>query len=106
MVEALQPLFAEITPERVMAMQDFQSMMGEVQDSEVFLARLDKHTRGDETRAKTLARFRHWLLVRRTAQITYCLKHTDRLHEFWPLKEENFDKPPAAKRARRSKFPP
>jgi CHAD domain-containing protein len=105
MVEALQPLFAEITRERVSAMQDFQSMMGEVQDGEVFFARLDKHTRGDETRAKMLARFRHWLLVRHTAQITYCLKHADRLHEFWPLKEGIIDKPSIAKRAPRSKFP-
>jgi CHAD domain-containing protein len=102
MVEALQPLFAEITPERVAAMQDFQSMMGEVQDTEVFLARLDKHTRGHEKRAKTLARFRRWLLVRHTAQITYCLEHADRLREFWPLKDGKKDTSPTTKRARRA----
>jgi len=102
MMEALQPLFPEITTERVAAMQDFQSMMGEVQDTEVFLARLDKHARGHEKRAKTLARLRRWLLVRLTAQITYCLKHADGLHQFWPLKERTIDKSPATKPAKRT----
>jgi CHAD domain-containing protein len=85
MVEALQPLFAEITPKRIVSMQDFQSMMGEVQDSEVCLARLDKYAHGHQVRAKTLARLRRWLMLRHTGQITDCLKHADRLHQFWPL---------------------
>lgn len=89
MVEALQPLFAGITPKRLAKMQDFQSMMGEVQDSEVFLARLDKFARRHEYLASTLARFRHWLLLRHTTQIACCLKHADRLHDFWPLKPRN-----------------
>jgi len=101
MVEALQPLFAEITPERVATMQDYQSMMGEVQDTEVFLARLDKYTRGREARAKTLARFRRWLLLQHTAQITRCLKHADRLPAFWPLKDGATATPPTAERKRR-----
>ena len=86
MVEALQPLFSDITAKRVTAMQDYQSMMGEVQDTEVFLARLDKFARQHESYASTLARFRHWLLQRHTTQIAYCLKHADQLHKFWPLK--------------------
>jgi CHAD domain-containing protein len=102
MMEALQPLFAEIAPERVAAMQEFQSMMGTVQDTEVFLARLDKHTRDHELRARTLARFRRWLLVRHTAQITYCLKHAGRLHEFWPLDGAHSGKTLAAARTRRA----
>ena len=102
MVEALQPLFAEITPARVAAMQDYQSMMGEVQDTEVFLARLDKHTRGHEARAKALARFRRWLLLQHTAQITCCLKHADHLLTFWPLKDGAAVTPPTAERAARA----
>lgn len=85
MVEALQPLFPEVTPERLEAMHYYQSMMGEVQDTEVLLARLDKHTQGHKTRARTLALFRRWLLVQHTAQITHCLTHAEGLHEFWPL---------------------
>lgn len=102
MMEALQPLFPEITIERVAAMQDFQSMMGEVQDTEVFLARLDKHAHRHEKRAKTLAQLRRWLLVRLTAQITYCLKHADGLHQFWPLRDRTTDKSPAIKSAKRT----
>jgi len=87
MVEALQPIFPEVTPDRLSAMQEFQSMMGEVQDTEVFLARLDRYARAAKRRAQALARFRHWLLRDRTAQITRCLKHGDRLHCFWPLEQ-------------------
>ena len=86
MVEALQPLFAEITAERVAAMQDFQSMMGKVQDTEVFLARLDKFARRHESLIRSLTRFRLWLLQRHTAQIAYCLEHAERLHKFGPHK--------------------
>ena len=85
MVEALQPILAGVTPEGLRAMRNFQSMMGDLQDTEVLLARLDKFTRGVPARARPLARFRHWLLGRRTAQIARCLKHADRLHRFWPL---------------------
>ncbi|HXJ56745.1 MAG TPA: CHAD domain-containing protein [Verrucomicrobiae bacterium] len=85
MVEALQPILLGVTPARIAALQDFQSMMGDVQDTDVFLARLDKYTRRHHRRARRLARFRHWLLRRRTAQITYCLNHADRLNGFWPL---------------------
>jgi CHAD domain-containing protein len=46
MVEAMQPLLDGITARHIAAMQDYQSMMGDVQDSEVFLARLDKSARG------------------------------------------------------------
>src|SRR5688572_666906 len=103
MVEALQPLFPEITPERVTAMQDFQSIMGDVQDTEVFLARLDKYASEHETRAKTLARLRRWLLVRLTAQITCCLKHADRLHQFWPIEGGKLDDSRAIRVTRHSK---
>ena len=98
MVEALQPLFAEITAERIAAMQDFQSMMGEVQDTEVLLGRLDKFARRHESLTRDLARFRRWLLQRHTAQVAYCLSHAGRLHEFWPLKPRR--KPSVSRRAR------
>lgn len=97
MVEALQPLYPAITAERLAAMQKFQSMMGEVQDTEVFLARLDKFARRDESSARDLARFRRWLLQRHTAQIACCLGHAGRLHAFWPLKPSR--KPAASRRA-------
>jgi hypothetical protein len=65
-------------------MQGFQTLFGELQDTDVFLGRLDKYARKDRQRARTLAAFRHWLLKRRTAQIGECLRHADMLLEFWP----------------------
>jgi CHAD domain-containing protein len=85
MIEALEPLYPSITPQRLAAMQKYQAMMGEVQDSEVLLARLDKYARRHPARRSTLSRFRHWILQRHTGQISYCLQHADGLHEFWPI---------------------
>ena len=85
MLETMQPLFANITAERVVAMQNFQSMMGEVQDTDVFLVRLDKFVGRQKSLTSRLARFRHWLLRRHTSQIAHCLKHADRIRDFWPL---------------------
>jgi CHAD domain-containing protein len=100
MVEALQPLLTGITPTLIAAMHDYQSMMGDVQDTDEFLKRVDKYARGDAKRARELARFRHWLLRRRTSQITFCLKHSDRLRGFWPLPQykNNKDHKPLAGR--------
>jgi CHAD domain-containing protein len=87
MVEALQPLFPAITSARLRAMHSFQAVLGELQDTDVFLARVDKFIRKDTTRAAPLASFRHWLLRRRTAQIQHCLESADVIDKFWPLPE-------------------
>jgi len=89
MVEALQPLFAEITPRRLKAMHSFQSLMGELQDTDVFLARVDKFGRRNPDRARALAGFRYWLLRRRTAQMSVCVKRVDALMTFWPIASRN-----------------
>jgi CHAD domain-containing protein len=102
MVEALQPLFPEISSARLAAMQRFQSMLGKVQDTEMFLARLGQYTRGHEQRAKMLARFRRWLTAQHTAQIGYCLKHADGLRAFWPLPDKTGGKPTSLKRNRQA----
>lgn len=89
MMEALQPAFDEITDSRLKAMRAFQSMMGAVQDTEVFIARLDKFARREKDVARALARFRHWLLSRHTQQIAYCLQHADRLLQFHPIQSRH-----------------
>lgn len=84
MVEALQPLLAGITAERLAAMRDYQAMMGEVRDTEVFLTRLDRFARRHESVATDQKRFRDWLVQRHILQVAHCLKHASRLQEFWP----------------------
>jgi CHAD domain-containing protein len=83
MVEALQPLLPEISHARLEAMQAFQTLLGDLQDSDVFLERVDKFNRKAPARAKSLAAFRHWLLRRRTQQIDLCMRHADALLDFW-----------------------
>lgn len=85
MVEALQPLFPGITRRRLEAMHTFQGLMGDLQDTDVFLARVDKFGRRDPRRARALAGFRYWLLRHRTAQMAVCVKRADDLMKFWPL---------------------
>lgn len=83
MVEALQPLLPEISHARLEAMQAFQTLLGDLQDSDVFLERVDKFSRKSPSGARSLAAFRHWLLRRRTQQIDLCMKHADALLDFW-----------------------
>lgn len=84
MVEVLRRLVPGISAARLEAMQGFQTLFGELQDTDVFLGRLEKFARKDRQRERTLAAFRHWLLKRRTGQIDACLRNADVLLEFWP----------------------
>lgn len=86
MVEALQPLFPEISLSRLRTMQSFQTLLGDLQDTDVFLARVDKFIHKNDEQAKPLASFRHWLLRRRTTQIQRCLERADIIETFWPLR--------------------
>jgi len=84
MVEVLHRLVPGISASRLKAMQDFQTLFGELQDTDVFLSRLDKFARKDPLQARALAAFRLWLLKRRTAQIDACIRGADVLLQFWP----------------------
>lgn len=92
MIEALQPLFPEISSKRLRAMHSFQTLLGDLQDTDVFLARLDKFVRNAEDRARLLAPFRHWLLQRRTVQVQQCLEGADVIRTFWPLCPSRLDR--------------
>jgi CHAD domain-containing protein len=94
MVEALQPVFRGLSETRLREMQAFQTVMGDLQDTQVFVRRLDKFARKQPTRAQALSRLRDWLLHRQTAQVRLCLREADRVFTFWPL-------PPARQAKRR-----
>ena len=51
MVEALSPLLPAVTEEHRHAMRGYQTMMGDIQDSEVLLAALDKFMQKEEVNA-------------------------------------------------------
>ena len=84
MVEVLHRLVPGISAARIKEMQAFQTLFGNLQDTDVFLGRLDKVARKDPQMALTLAAFRHFLLQQRTAQIDACLRHADAILGFWP----------------------
>ena len=87
MMEALQPIFPERMRGRMAAMQQLQSLFGQLQDIDVFLQWLDKHLKKHPERAEPLALLRHWLLRRRAVQIRHCMDRADDLVGFWPIPE-------------------
>jgi CHAD domain-containing protein len=85
MVEALAEHLPAATRERLAAMHDYQTKMGEIQDAEVLLAALDKHLRKQEIKRAAARRFRAELVRRRRWLIRVYLKAADQLLGFWPL---------------------
>ncbi len=87
MVEALAHCVPGASHERLAAMRRYQTMMGNIQDSEVLLKALDRFLRKHEASPDRMAPFRERLLRRRQRLIRAYLSAADRLLEFWPLGE-------------------
>jgi CHAD domain-containing protein len=87
MVEALASLLPGVSRERIEAMQEYQAMMGDIQDVEVLLAALDKYLRKGKISSAVGQRFRDELLRRRQWLIEIYLSQANRLREFWPLSQ-------------------
>ena len=94
MVELLAPLLPGVSADRINTMQEYQAMMGDIQDSEVLLAAFDKFLRKGKINPGGGQRFREELLRQRQWLIEFYLNETDRLHEFWPLKPQKIEKRP------------
>jgi CHAD domain-containing protein len=94
MVEALAEHLPAVTEERLEAMHDYQTMMGEIQDAEVLRDTLDKFLREREIEAGPVRRFRAELLRRRQQLIRVYLRAADQLLEFWPLPSSGAGVPP------------
>jgi CHAD domain-containing protein len=87
MLEIAHPLLKDFPPDNLKRMHEYQSLMGEVQDAEVFLQTLADFDASAS--APELVR-RHYELRRAEAVSTY-LKDKDMLDDFWrPLPEEIF----------------
>jgi CHAD domain-containing protein len=98
MVETLAEHLPAITEDRLVAMRQYQTMMGEIQDAEVLLATLDKFLLRQEIKLGAVRRFRAELLRRRQRLIRVYLKAADQLLEFWPLPSSGAGVPPAKAR--------
>jgi CHAD domain-containing protein len=85
MMEAMRPLLPGITPRRLEAMKAFQGLLGDLQDTDVFLARVDKFIAKDRIEIADVAPLRRWLVRRHAHQVNQCLRRADVVFKFWPL---------------------
>ena len=85
MMEAMRPLLPGITPRRLEAMKAFQSLLGNLQDTDVFLARVDNLIARNRVEAAEAAPLRRWLVRRHGRQVNQCLRRADFVFKFWPL---------------------
>jgi CHAD domain-containing protein len=87
MVEALAPHLPAVTPERLAALRRYQTTMGDIQDSVVLLAALDKFLRKQPSMVQPLQRLRHHLVRHRQRLIEHYLAAADELFTFWPRRQ-------------------
>ena len=87
MVEALGQSLTAVPPERLVAMRRYQTMMGNIQDSAVLLAALDRFLLKQRVSPESARLFRAQLLRRRQRLIGRYLAAADQLLAFWPLSQ-------------------
>ncbi|HAV62351.1 MAG TPA: hypothetical protein DCY13_08315 [Verrucomicrobiales bacterium] len=85
MVEALQKVLPGATRERIRAMQAFQTRLGEIQDVEVLLQRVEKYVARHAAEAERLEAFQVRAAQRLTELIRRQVTSMDELDQFWPL---------------------
>jgi CHAD domain-containing protein len=83
MVEALEEILPGPATERSREMQTFQAMMGDVQDTEVLLADLERLHSKEMLNAATLQTLRADLLRRRSRQIATFMGAQHQIPKFW-----------------------
>lgn len=84
MVEALAHHLPGVDDQRLLAMRQYQAMMGDIQDVEVLRAALDKFLRKHDIGTESAGRLREELLRRRQWLVRAYLGAADKLREFWP----------------------
>jgi CHAD domain-containing protein len=85
MVEGLAGTLPGLTRARLRAMQAYQTLMGEIQDCEVFLAALHRYAEKHRPEVATAARWFAELERRKRRLVARYLKRADALNGFWPL---------------------
>jgi CHAD domain-containing protein len=86
MMESMRLLCPQIRRRDLAAMHAFQNLLGDLQDTDVFLDRVDKLIRKKRVKLSEVAPLRRWLMRRHVRQVKLCLRHADVVHRFWPLK--------------------
>lgn len=98
MVEALAPLWPSMTEARLITLHDYQTLMGDIQDSEVQLASFSRFLKEERPARAASNSLRAELLRRQQRLIQIYLKAADQLHDFWPTPDMSPDKTEVKKR--------
>ncbi|MBI2947465.1 MAG: CHAD domain-containing protein [Verrucomicrobia bacterium] len=85
MIEAVAPLLPGASQRHLERLRKFQSLMGEIQDTEVLLATVERFQNNGKLDSLIAAAFRVQLLHRRRRFIGAYLKQAGHLRKFWPL---------------------
>jgi triphosphatase len=83
--EVLSPLLRDMDERKLEAMNQYQSMLGKVQDAEVLLAGAERFLQKQKARRATVLRIRSELSRRRLELVEAALKKADDLYRFWPM---------------------
>jgi len=83
MIELLQPILPAVKPRQLIAMDQYQTMMGEIQDIGIMIERLDALLEKKKFKRLPLQRFRQVLLQRRERLVQGYLNVADQLFTFW-----------------------
>jgi CHAD domain-containing protein len=84
MVEGLREVLPGLTAARLRAMQAYQTMMGQVQDREVFLAAVRRFAARERVDPAALGRWSAEIERQKRMQIARYLKRAEALNDFWP----------------------
>jgi len=84
LVELLQPLLPAVKPRQLVAMDNYQTMMGDIQDIEVMIGGLEALLQKKKLRRAPLLRFGDVLMRRRELLVEAYLDEADELFTFWP----------------------
>lgn len=83
-LEALQPVFPSVTGRQLKHMNDYQQLMGDIQDVEVLRASINSYAlRRHKTRDASIQTLRRELLLRRDECMKRFLSSADDLFKFW-----------------------
>lgn len=81
MIEIVQPLLADFPAEQLKWMNEYQSLMGEVQDAEVFLQTLSDYA--ENASSRDLEAVRSYYERRHTEAIAAYIRDMNQLQSFW-----------------------
>lgn len=84
MIELLQPILPAVKPRQLIAMDQYQTTMGEIQDISVMIERLSALRQKKKFKGLPVNRFRQVLLQRRERLVEGYLNVADELFTFWP----------------------